>query len=83
MFAKHFEECLKEMPVTKEDTEQFLSFVTVGSFAEARMQLGTLEQIRDNLGEKIKELEKENIEKSRMAVGLGAMGGLFLVIVLI
>ena len=42
-----------------------------------------MEQVEEKLRDRIKDLETENVEKSRMAVALGAMSGLFLVIVLI
>ena len=46
------------------------------------MQLRAIEQGMERLGVTEERLEKENEEKSRMAVGLGAMGGLLLILVL-
>ena len=83
VFVKHFESCLKEEALTKEDKELFFGFLTIGSYTDGKMQQGTMEQVEEKLRDRIKDLETENVEKSRMAVALGAMSGLFLVIVLI
>lgn len=83
VFVEHFEECLKEQPVTREDKELFLQFITSGSFMDGKMQLNAIEQSEDNLCQRTERLERENVEKSRMAVGLGAMSGLLIVVILI
>ena len=83
VFVKQVEACLKEEPVTREDRELFFGFLTSVSFSDGKLQQGTIEQVREQLGDRIRGLETENAEKSRMAVGLGAMSGLFLVIVLL
>ena len=46
------------------------------------MQLRVIEQSTELLESTVEKLEKENAEKCRMAVGLGAMGGLLLILVL-
>ena len=83
VFVKCLREGLKEEVLTQDDLELFFGFLTGGSFADGRLQQSTIERIEDNLLERIRSLETENVEKCRMAVGLGAMGGLFLVIVLV
>ena len=45
------------------------------------MQLRAIEQSAQLLGATRERLEREHGEKSRMAVGLGAMGGLLLILV--
>ncbi len=83
IFCKNMEACLKELPITRVDIEQFLSFATAESFEEEGMQLRTIERSRELLLLSVEKLEKENAEKCRMAVGLGAMSGLLLVIILL
>lgn len=85
-FARIFEECtrgpLKEMPLKEEDRKEFLRFVSAGTFGDGKMQLALIDQSREQLETKAAVLERENGEKCRMAVGLGAMGGLLIILVL-
>ena len=83
VFRAHMGKCLENLPIKKEDGEGFLHFTSENSFAEGKMQLRTIEQSRELLRNTIEELERENGEKCRMAVGLGAMSGLLLIIVLL
>lgn len=85
-FAQVFRECteapLKEMPLKEEDREEFLRFVSAGTFGDGQMQLNLIEQSREQLEIRAAALERENAGKCRMAVGLGAMGGLMIILVL-
>lgn len=85
-FSQVFRECvggpLKEMPLKEEDREEFLRFVSAGTFGDGQMQLTLIEQSRELLEARAAALEQENGEKCRMAVGLGAMGGLLIILVL-
>lgn len=83
VFQRYMKKCLSSLPLTKEDEETFLHFTKDSSFAEGKMQLRAIEQSRELLGEVISQLQKEIGEKCRMAVGLGAMSGLLLLIVLL
>lgn len=83
VFCEAMSECLSRLPVKVEDRENFLQFVSSGSYVEGEMQLRALEQSRELLGYTIAQLELENGEKCRMAVGLGAMSGLLLLLVLL
>lgn len=76
-------EVLKDQPVTVEDKEQFLAFAKGEAFEDGRMQLRTIERSRELLQKTAVGLEKENVEKCRLAVGLGAMSGLLLVLILL
>lgn len=82
VFAEEMKPILRELPVKPEDKEVFLRIATQTGFADGQMQLHTLEQCRDMLRQTEEKLEKENAEKCRMAVGLGAMSGLLLLLVL-
>ena len=85
-FGEIFRECLdgplKDLPLKEEDREDFLSFIPGGGFVDGQMQLRMIEQSREQLKAKAESLERENAEKCRMAVGLGAMSGLLLILVL-
>lgn len=85
-FAGIFRECmgeaLEELPLKEEDREEFFRFVSAGTFGDGQMQLGLIERSRELLETKAGALEKENAQKCRMATGLGAMGGLLIILVL-
>ena len=83
VFCAKMEECLKGLPVTGEDKDNFLAFAMGQSFEDGRMQLRTIERSKELLENTIGQLERENTEKCRMAMGLGAMSGLLLVIILL
>lgn len=83
VFCENMEIGMKDLPVAKEDKEAFLAFAKADSFGDMRMQQRTIERSKELLELSVERLEKENVEKCRMAVGLGAMSGLFLVIILL
>lgn len=82
VFREEMAEVLKALPLKEEDRENFLKFTFQGGFMDGQMQLRAVEQSIDLLKSTEEKLEKENAEKSRMAVGLGAMSGLLLILVL-
>ena len=82
-FCTCMEEVLKEQPVTAEDKEHFLAFAKGEGFEDGRMQLRTIDRSRELLLKTAGGLEKENVEKCRLAVGLGAMSGLLLILILL
>lgn len=83
VFCENMEKCLKELPVTAQDGEDFLSFARGQSFEDSGMQLRTIERSHELLQTTADKLEKENAEKCRMAIGLGAMGGMLLIVILL
>ncbi len=82
IFGECMEEPLKALPLKEEEREIFLRFVPKSGFPDGQMQLRAIEQSRKQLENTIEELEKENVEKCRMAVGLGVMSGLLIILVL-
>lgn len=70
------------LPLRREDREAFLQFVSENGYTDGQMQLLAIQRSRDILKNTIERLERENTEKCRMAVGLGAMSGLLLILVL-
>lgn len=73
---------LEALPLHIDDREEFLRFSMQTGFSDGQMQLRTLEQSMESLKCKREKLEKENAEKCRMAVGLGALSGLLILLVL-
>ena len=74
-------EVFRTLPLKEEDREAFFRFLSQAGFADGQMQLRAIEQSMEFLHGTQERLEKENEEKCRMAVGLGAMGGLLLILV--
>lgn len=83
VFCSHMERAMENTALEKEEKEEFLRFVKQGSFADGEMQIRGMEQSRDMLFALRERLEKLTEEKGRLAVGLGAMSGLLLIIVLL
>lgn len=83
IFCSQMEKCLMQFPLSSQDREQFLSFAEGNSFGDGSMQIRSIERSRELLQITVKNLERENAEKCRMAVGLGAMSGLLLIIILL
>lgn len=83
VFREEVKECLDGLPLTEEDKNSFLGLFSENGFEDENMQIRTIEQSKELLRHTITQLEQENAEKCRMAVGLGAMSGLLLVIVLL
>ncbi len=82
VFKSCMEEPLKELPLTDGDREEFFRFVSGNGFMDGEMQIRMIEQSREQLRNVTERLERDNAEKCRMAVGLGAMSGLLLILVL-
>ncbi len=83
VFGENMEECLGLLPLTEEDKRIFLSLFSDSGFEDEGMQIRSIEQSKEQLQHTISTLETENTEKCRMAVGLGAMSGLLLLVVLL
>lgn len=83
LFCLKMEECLRKLPLKKEDREIFLQPFRGQGFQDGAMQLVSLEQGLSQLSDSISLQEREQREKCHMAVGLGAMSGLLLLIILL
>lgn len=83
IFREQMEECLKGLPLEEADRRCFFTLFGENGFEDETMQIRSIEQCKELLLSTIGRLERENTEKCRMAVGLGAMSGLLLVIILI
>lgn len=82
VFREEMEKALGGLPLQEADRENFLRFSARTGFSDSQMQLREIEQSVGLLRDTRERLERENAEKCRMAVGLGAMGGLLLILVL-
>ena len=80
---ENMEKTLSTLPLKESDREDFLAFTWQTGFMDSQMQLRAIEQSIELLRLTGEKLQQENAEKSRMAVGLGAMGGLLLILILI
>lgn len=85
-FETVFRECmgsaLGQMPLKEEDLEDFFGFVQKSGFMDGQMQIRMIEQSRERLALRTERLERENAGKCSMAVGLGAMSGLLILLIL-
>ena len=78
-----FRRRLKPLPLKKEDIEQFLLFVGNEGYADESMQIRAMELSRQRLEQTAETQQRELIQKCRLSVGLGAMSGLLLLILLV
>lgn len=75
---------LKGISALKEqDRQMFLQCVLQQGCGDTETGIRLLRRQQELLQERIAGLEAENREKSRMAVGLGTLGGLLLIIILL
>lgn len=82
VFREEMGAAFEGLPLQAEDKENFLHFTSQTGFADGQMQLRAIEQSLERLCAIQEGLERESVGKSRMAVGLGAMGGLLILLVL-
>lgn len=82
VFREEVGKALRGLPLQESDREDFLGFAHQTGFSDCEMQLRAMERSAELLRATRERLEREHAEKCRMAVGLGAMGGLLLILVL-
>lgn len=82
VFRDHLEKPLQELPLKQEDRETFLQFASKTGYQDGQLQLRFMEQSKELMAGTVERLERESSEKCKVAVGLGAMGGLLLILVL-
>lgn len=74
---------LSKAPLNTKEKELFLKLGEGNGYMDNQLQQQAISQHTEELEQHIKEMEKSIREKSKVAVCLGIMGGMFLVIVLI
>ena len=82
IFRTALEEGMAGLPLRQEDKAAFLQFIPENGYMDGQMQLLSIQRSRSLLENTIERLEQENTEKCRLAVGLGAMSGMLLVLIL-
>lgn len=82
VWKREMEKTVRTLPVSGKEKELFLNFGT-GGYMDNRMQQQSIAQYTEELEQYIRETEKQIREKSKVAVCLGIMGGMFLTIVFI
>ncbi len=83
VYHDNMQQCMAQMPLTKGDKEFVLTLFADADFADGQMQIQAIRKRCDMLEHTVEELSLETKEKSRMAVGLGVMGGFLLLILLL
>lgn len=83
LFCGEMKDCLKQTQTGKEERELFLEFAGGCGYEDSAMQLISMEQYRERLRQLQEKLEKEVLEKGKLAVSLGTLGGLLLIIILL
>lgn len=76
------EEGMRELPLRQEDRDAFLQFIPENGYMDGQMQLLAIQRSRALLEGTLEKLDRENAEKCRLALGLGAMSGMLLVLIL-
>lgn len=82
IFRKVLGEGMAELPLRQEDRDAFLQFIPENGYMDGQLQLLAIQRSRALLEDTLGRLERENTEKCRLAVGLGAMSGMLLVLIL-
>jgi stage III sporulation protein AB len=82
IFRARMGKALEQLPLKAEDLDAFFHFVPAGGFADSQMQARCMEQSLERLARERERLEAECMDKGRIAVGLGAMCGLLLILIL-
>ena len=80
VYCQVMERHMRELAVRPEEKRLFAGLFAQEASPDGALQVRSLEQYREELGEKIERLERESAEKSRMAMGLGVMCGLLLIV---
>lgn len=78
-----FRRQLKALPLKREDIGQFLLFAGKEGYADETMQIRAMELSRQRLEQTADAQQREIAQKCRLSVGMGAMSGLLLLLLLI
>lgn len=80
---KSFRRQLRTLPLKKEDIDEFLLFAGKEGYADETMQVKSIELSKQGLEYMADMQQREIAQKCRLSVGLGAMGGLLLLLLLV
>ena len=76
-------EALQGLPIKEQDRQLFMQCILVQGGGDREAGVRLIRRQQELLIERIAGLEAESQEKSRMAIGLGTLGGLLLIIILL
>lgn len=86
-FAPICRECMeqemKNLVINGDDKELFIRCFAGTGYEEDILQLRIIEQVKMQLSDRLKAVEKENASKYKVAMGMGVMSGLLLIILLL
>lgn len=74
---------LKDLVINQEDRELFIRCFAENGYEEDILQLRIIEQTKKRMSDRLETVEKDNISKYKVAMGMGVMSGLLLIILLI
>ena len=80
---KSFRRQLRTLPLKKEDIDEFLRFAEKEGYVDETMQIRSIELSRQELEHAMDMQQWEITQKCRLSVGLGAMSGLLLLLLLV
>ena len=83
MAEASFRKKLNALPLKKDDIDSFLIFTGREGYTDETMQIRALELAKQELERMAEMQQKEIRQKCRLSVGLGAMSGMLIVILLI
>ena len=83
MAEKSFRRQLGTFPLKKEDIDEFLRFAEKEGYADETMQIKSIELSRQELEHTAEVQQREITQKCRLSIGLGAMSGLLLLLILV
>lgn len=83
VYGRIMGEALRELPLKEQDRQLFLQCVLEQGAGDGEAGVRLIRRQQELLRERIARLETDSREKSRMAVGLGTLGGLLLIIILL
>lgn len=83
IWKMQMEQCLREIPVKKEEKAIFLEFGNQLGFSDLEMQVGVLHKNIAQLDELYKKTKGALENQEKVITGVGILGGLMLVIILI
>jgi hypothetical protein len=82
-FCESVGKALRDFPLKRSDIELFLKISGTGIYSDSMMQLKAMENIKRSLESTRDTLKKEVDNKGRIVIGLGTLGGIFLLIILL
>jgi hypothetical protein len=83
IFENTMRERLEKLTLERTDIEDFMKIARTGGCSDCLLQLKIFRNVKDILTGRAEALKKDAENKGRIMMGLGTMGGIFLLIVLL